>query len=98
MPKGFNMPVGQILSALAVAGAILGISPAAAVDYHAITADSGVQVITLTGHDLSIWDVVAVARHGAQVQYSPEAIQRCADGNALCAEAGAGSMPGYWLN
>jgi len=98
MSKGFNMPARQILSALAVAGAILGISPAAAVDYHAITADSGVQVITLTGHDLSIEDVVAVARHGAQVQYSPEAIQRAADGNALRAEAGAENIPVYGLN
>src|SRR6267154_1873643 len=98
MSKGFNMPARQILSALAVAGAILGISPAAAVDYHAITADSGEQVITLTGHDLSIEDVVAVARHGAQVQYSPEAIQRAADGNALRAEAGAENIPVYGLN
>src|SRR6266446_700121 len=98
MSKGFNMPARQILSALAVAGAILGISPAAAVDYHAIAADAGEQVITLTGHDLSIEDVVAVARHGAQVQYSPEAIQRAADGNALRAEAGAENIPVYGLN
>src|SRR6266404_4040805 len=98
MSKGFNMPARQILSALAVASAILGISPAAAVDYHAIAADAGEQVITLTGHDLSIEDVVAVARHGAQVQYSPEAIQRAADGNALRAEAGAENIPVYGLN
>jgi histidine ammonia-lyase len=48
--------------------------------------------------DLTIEDVVAVARRGAQVRYSPEAIQRAADGNDLRAEAGAENIPVYGLN
>jgi histidine ammonia-lyase len=67
-------------------------------DYHPITPDAGDRVITLTGHDLTIEEVVAVARHGAQVRYSPQAIQRAADGMALRAEAGAENIPVYGLN
>jgi histidine ammonia-lyase len=56
------------------------------------------QTITLTGHDLTIQDVVAVARYGAQVRYSPEAIQRAIDGKNLREEAGAENIPVYGLN
>ena len=75
------------------------IAPAKAkADYHRITPDAGDRVITLTGHDLTIEEVVAVARHGAQVRYSAQAIQRAADGMALRAEAGAENIPVYGLN
>jgi histidine ammonia-lyase len=79
-------------------GAILLIPSAMAADYQPITSDAAGTMITLTGHDLTIEDVVAVARHGAQVRYSPEAIQRAADGDALRAEAGAENIPVYGLN
>ena len=92
------MFVRQIIGALAVSGAILGAPAAAAADYHPITSDADGQVITLTGHGLTIEEVVAVARHGARVRYSPEAIQRAADGDALRAEAGAENIPVYGLN
>jgi histidine ammonia-lyase len=92
------MSIRHIFAALAAAGAILTVRAAAAADYHPITPDAGGRVITLTGHDLTIEDVVAVARHGAQVRYSPEAIQRAADGDALRAEAGAENIPVYGLN
>src|ERR1700681_4109250 len=72
--------------------------PAAASDYHAILPDGDGKIVTLSGHDLTIEDVVAVARHGAQVRYSPEAIQRATDGNDLRAEAGAENIPVYGLN
>jgi histidine ammonia-lyase len=92
------MSIRQILAALAAAGAILMVRAVAAADYHPITPDAGGKVITLTGHDLTIEDVAAVARRGAQVRYSPEAIQRAADGEALRAEAGAENIPVYGLN
>ncbi len=94
------MSVRQILAALAVAGAILVVPTvkAGAADYHPITVDAGGEVVVLTGHDLTIEEVVAVARHGAQVRYSPEAIQRAADGASLRAEAGAENIPVYGLN
>jgi histidine ammonia-lyase len=93
-------PAGDLTTALALAlaGAML-IAPAwALADYHPITPDAGDQAITLTGHDLTIDEVVAVARHGAQVRYSAQAIQRAADGLALRAEAGAENIPVYGLN
>ena len=92
------MPARQILAALAVVAAALIGTAAAAADYRPITPDDGGKVITLTGHDLTIEDVVAVARHGAQVRYSPQAIERAADGIALRAEAGAENIPVYGLN
>jgi histidine ammonia-lyase len=92
------MSIRQILAALAAAGAILTVRPVGAADYHPITPDAGGKIITLTGHDLTVEDVVAVARRGAQVRYSPEAIQRAADGEALRAEAGAENIPVYGLN
>jgi histidine ammonia-lyase len=92
------MSIRHILTALAAAGAILTVRMAAAADYHPITPDAGGKVITLTGHDLTIEELVAVARHGAQVRYSPEAIRRAADGDALRAEAGAENIPVYGLN
>lgn len=92
------IPAGHLIAALALAGAML-IAPAAEpADYDPITPDAGDQVITLTGHDLTIDEVVAVARHGAQVRYSAQAIQRAADGLALRAEAGAENIPVYGLN
>jgi len=92
------MSIRQILAILAMAGAMFRVPSAAAADYHPIIADAGDQVVTLTGHDLTIEDVLKVARHGAKVQYSPEAIQRAADGDALRAEAGAEDIPVYGLN
>jgi histidine ammonia-lyase len=98
MSKLSNMSVRRALVVLAWAGATLVVPAAWAADYRPIAPDSAGKVITLTGHDLTIEDVVAVARHGAQVRYSPEAIQRAADGNDLRAEAGAENIPVYGLN
>src|SRR5207244_11197868 len=96
--SGLSVSLQQTMAALTLAGAAL-IAPAAlAADFHPITADARGKLITLTGHDLTIEDVVAVARHGAQVRYSPEAIQRAADGYDLRAEAGAENVPVYGLN
>ena len=93
-------PAGDLAAVLALvlAGAMLIAPSKALADYHSITPDAGDQVISLTGHDLTIDEVVAVARHGAQVRYSAQAIQRAADGLALRAEAGAEDIPVYGLN
>jgi histidine ammonia-lyase len=88
----------SVLPVLSVAAAILVAPVAEAADYHAITPGRDAAVVTLTGHDLSIEDIVAVARHGAQVRYSPDAIQRALDGFDLRAEAGAENVPVYGLN
>ncbi|HWG72272.1 MAG TPA: aromatic amino acid ammonia-lyase [Steroidobacteraceae bacterium] len=89
--------IRQVMAVLGL-GAILAVPAFAAADYHPITPDAEGGTVTLTGHDLSIEDVVRVARHGAKVRYSPEAIQRAADGDDLRAEAGAENIPVYGLN
>ena len=51
--------------------------------YAAINPIAADRTITLTGHDLTIEQVVQVARYGAKVQLSPEAQQREADNYGL---------------
>jgi len=73
-------------------------APVLAVEFHPIRADAESTVVTLTGHDLTIDEVVAVARHGAHVRYSPEAIERAVAGSELRAEAAAENVPVYLVN
>ena len=88
----------RVLPPLIVAAAALGAAAAAAAEFHPIEPVADGRLVTLTGHDLTIEDVVAVARHGAQVRYSPEAIERARAGDELRAEAGAENIPVYGLN
>ncbi len=91
-------PVRHTMTLLALACAIL-VAPAAAVaDYQPITPDADGKTVTLTGHDLTIEQVDEIARHGAHVKYSPDAIQRAAEARDLRAEAGAEDIPVYGLN
>jgi histidine ammonia-lyase len=69
-----------------------------AADYHAITPSAGARIITLTGHDLTIEQLVDVARFGAHVKYSAEALQHAAEARGLKAQAGAEDIPVYGLN
>ncbi len=66
--------------------------------YTPITPSISDRTITLTGHDLTIEQIVAVARHGAKVQLSPEARQREQDNYGLLLEAAAEGVPVYWFN
>jgi histidine ammonia-lyase len=66
--------------------------------YHAILPSMADQTVVLTGHDLTIAQVVQVARYGAQVALSPEARQRSADAHALLLEAAAEGVSVYWFN
>jgi histidine ammonia-lyase len=86
-------------NATLVAGlSLLFASVTAWADYRPITADAAGKVVTLTGHDLTIEQVVEVARHGAQVRYSPDALRVAAEARDLRAEAGAENIPVYGLN
>ena len=51
--------------------------------YRSIGPSMADQTVVLTGHDLTMDQVVRVARYGAQVALSPEARQRSADAHAL---------------
>ncbi len=66
--------------------------------YHAIVPTLSDQTITLTGHDLTIDQVIAIARHGAKVRLSPEAKQREEDNYGLLLEAQAEGVPMYRFN
>jgi histidine ammonia-lyase len=79
--------------------ALVGIAESAAnPPYHAITPRMSDQTIVLDGHDLSVDQVIQVARFGAKVVLSPEAKQRSADAFALLLEAAAEGVPVYWFN
>ena len=66
--------------------------------YTAINPSAASLTITLTGHDLTLEQIVQVARYGAKVQLSPEAQQRQADNYGLLLEATAEGVPVYWFN
>jgi histidine ammonia-lyase len=66
--------------------------------YVAINPTAADHTITLTGRDLTIEQIVAVARYGAKVQLSPEAQQREADNYGLLLEATTEGVPVYWFN
>jgi histidine ammonia-lyase len=66
--------------------------------YHAITPTASDKTITLTGHDLTVDQVVAVARGGAKVQLWREARQRSENAYGLLLEAAREGVPVYWFN
>lgn len=85
-------------AAVLTAGSLLLAHAAGAADYHPITSDAEGQTVTLTGHDLTIEQVIAVARHGAHVAYSADAMRHAAEARDLKAEAAAENIPVYGLN
>jgi histidine ammonia-lyase len=66
--------------------------------YKPINPTMANQTITLTGRDLTIDQVVAVARYGAKIQLTPEAKQREADNYGLLLEAATEGVSVYWFN
>jgi histidine ammonia-lyase len=78
--------------------AALNAAAAPAVSYRPITPSMSDKTILLTGRDMTIDEVVQVARHGAKVALSAEARQRSADAHALLLEAAAEGISVYWFN
>ncbi len=70
----------------------------AAVGFEPITPAMADRIITLTGHDLTIDQVLVVARHGAKVALSPEARRHEQDAYGLLLEGAAEGIPIYWFN
>ena len=66
--------------------------------YHAIAPTLADKTVALNGHDLTVDQVVQVARFGAKVTLTREARQRSADAYGLLLEAAAEGIPVYWFN
>ncbi|MEP6883713.1 MAG: aromatic amino acid ammonia-lyase [Gammaproteobacteria bacterium] len=75
-----------------------GAAAAAPVPYRPIEPSMADKTVVLSGHDLSVEQVVQVARYGAQVALTPEARQRSADAHELLLEAAAEGVSVYWFN
>ena len=80
--------------------AIVGVSggPLMAAEYHPADATLAAKTIQLTGHDLTVAQVVEVARHGAKVQLTTEARQHSADLYGLILEGAAEGISIYRFN
>ena len=72
--------------------------PSGGPSYHAISATLADKTVVLSGRDLTVDEVVQVARYGAKVTLTPEARQRSADAHGLLLEAAAEGVSVYWFN
>jgi histidine ammonia-lyase len=93
----------RLLSAGSLALAALSLAAqnaaaASSAQYRPIEASMSDKTIVLTGRDLTVEQVVQVARYGAKVALTPEARQRSADAHALLLEAAAEGVSVYWFN
>jgi histidine ammonia-lyase len=85
-----------VLAALSLTA--LNAAAASSAAYRPIEASMSDKTIVLTGRDLTVDQVVQVARYGAKVALTPEARQRSADAHALLLEAAAEGVSVYWFN
>lgn len=89
----------RALGALVVAGtSFFGVQVAAAWAYNPITPSKAGETITLTGQDMTISQVVDIARHGAKVELSDAARQRSLDAYGLLLQGAKEGVPIYWFN
>ena len=87
-----------VLCAAMPAGAAAATAPGTAAPYVPITPTMNDRTVTLNGHDLTIDQIVMVARHGAKVELSAEARQHQSESFGLLLEAAAEGIPVYWFN
>lgn len=93
----------RFAQALVAAAFAFGCQPAAALPgdppaYHRIAPSMAGKTVVLTGHDLTLDQVIAVARYGAKVQVTPEAKQRMKDNYGLLLEGSTEGVSIYWFN
>jgi histidine ammonia-lyase len=97
MPFNSRLSAGSlVLAALSLAALDAAAAPAA--PYRPIVLSMSEKTIVLTGRELTVDQVVQVARYGAKVALTPEARQRSADAHALLLEAAAEGVSVYWFN
>src|SRR5271166_3317646 len=88
----------SVLASIVIGGLVVNVPAPAESGYRPINPTLLDKTITLTGHDLTVEQLVDVARNGARVQLSPEAKQRQADNYGLLLEAAAEGIAVYWFN
>ena len=86
------------LAAIACTACVWTVPAWAAPDHHPIQPTQAGKTITLTGHDLTVDQVVQIARYGAKVELSANARKRSADAYGLLLEAATEGVPVYWFN
>ena len=87
-----------MLASIVIGGLMANMPASAESGYRPINPTMLDKTITLTGHDLTVEQLVDVARNGAKVQLSAEAKQRQADNYGLLLEAAAEGIAVYWFN
>jgi len=70
----------------------------AGAEYVPIHPVAGVQPVRLSGHAMTVEDVVRVARDGAPVEWTAEAMAEMSANYGLLLEATAEGIPVYWFN
>jgi len=100
MPKLLRASACRALTLAALLALSFGLGARAqiATAYTPITPAMADKTVTLTGKDLTLDQLIAVARYGAKVQVSPEAVQREADHYGLLLEAATEGVAVYWFN
>ncbi len=88
----------QLVALVLVGGTAAAAAAPPAAAYVPITPSLADKTVVLTGKDLTINQVLDVARFGAQVALSAEARQRSNDAHELLLEAAAEGVSVYWFN
>jgi histidine ammonia-lyase len=90
----------RLSGVLLVLGGLLGVAPGAvhAQAYNPITPTKANTTITLTGKDMTVQDVVDIARHGARVEVSRQHRRATAANLQLVLEGARQGVPIYGFN
>ena len=92
-----TVSIAVLVGALSFGGAVAA-APDLVAPYQPIDATMSDTTITLTGHDLTIEQLVQIARHGAKVRISAEAKQRTVDAYGLLLQGALEDVPIYRFN
>jgi histidine ammonia-lyase len=90
--------MATILAAVGVSGVVLGFQAAAATAYNPISPVDANQTIVLNGHNLTVDNLVEIARFGAKVNLSTAARQRSLNAYYLVLEGSREGIPIYFFN
>ena len=93
----FSFSFAVVAGTLWLAGPVVA-SPDLIAPYQPIDPTMSDTTITLTGRDLTIEELVQIARHGAKVRISAEAKQRAADAYGLLLQGALEDVPIYRFN